>query len=257
MSAEGRAQMVQIAESLIQAFLKSAEEKFGEQKLTGPVLREWLPSFQKTPLFGRIMRDAHTQLLDAAAAELLRHQRGDPLQRLLVHPLTDLFEDGQLSRDILPAYFSFFHLVLGDEKDAFGGKCVAILEELKGPDHLTFSWDSFYDDPRAKSVLWAILLRVAEAFRRFDARRDWFIGLMENRPQSISLGTSAFLPRPSSEELVHFRVNEFNLLFAALYEPLRRLQAAELADFTKQFGGSPEKVLVRFFQDLAASGASL
>lgn len=258
MSAEGRAEIRQIAEKMIHAFLRSAEERHGGKPVTIGDLRAGLRDFASSPGFSALMKEAHVKLLEAGAAELLRQQRGDPFQRLLVHPLTEEFEKGTLSRDILPSFYSFLHLVLGDEKDAQTAVCVELMAALRDPDPLMFSWDDFYDHPRAKTALWSVLLRIAEAFKRFDARRDWFIGLMQNRPQALSLGSLAFVPRPHGDDgHPPFGGAEFNLLFAALYRPLRHLRGADLELFSKLAGGAPEMVLTRFFGDLEACGADL
>ncbi|HXP96969.1 MAG TPA: hypothetical protein VN809_09680, partial [Telmatospirillum sp.] len=200
---------------------------------------------------------AHQRLLVAAEGELLREKRGDPLQRLLAHPLSDLFSEERLSRDILVNYFSFLHLILGDARDDLRERCAAIVAELKEPDALAFSWDDFYDDPRSKEILWTVLVRIAESFRRFDARRDWFIGLMEHRSQAISLGPNAFVPRPPSDEPQVFGVLEFNVMFAALFGPLWELSRPDALAFERHFGSAPQQLLGSLRKDLEASGALL
>ncbi|HIJ63921.1 MAG TPA: hypothetical protein HPQ04_14610 [Rhodospirillaceae bacterium] len=257
MSAEGRAEIRQIAEAIILAFLRAAEEKHGGRAVAIAELRGFLPAFGSSPGFVGLMKEAHARLLDAAADELLRQQRGDPFQRLMVHPLTGEFESETLSRDILPAYFSFLHLVLGDDKESRTAVCADLVAVLKEPDALMFSWDHFYDHLEAKRVLWSVLLRIADAFKRFDARRDWFIGLMQHRPQAVSLGPQAFLPRPSNEEAHPFGRDQFNILFGSLYRPLRHLAGRDLDAFCKLAGGPPEMVLNRFLSDLEASGAEV
>ena len=255
MSAEGRAEMGQIAERILGDFLRMVEERHRGAPVRAVELRAVQQTYMASPQFGAVLHQAHGRLLDAAAHELLRQKRSDPFHRLLVHPLTGALEDGRLSRDILLNYFSLLHLVLGDARDTLSEQCSAILKELRDPDALAFSWDSFYQDPRAKQVLWVVLVRIAESFRRFDARRDWFIGLMQNRPQAVSLGANAFLPRHSSEPSQLFGVTEFNLMFGLLYAPLRDLSRTEAAAFVHHFGASPEQLLGSFFAELEASGA--
>jgi hypothetical protein len=189
--------------------------------------------------------------------ELIRQRRGNPFQRLLAHPFSQHFIDGRLSRDILVNYFSFLHLVLGEARDTLTEHCVAIVTELKAPDALAFSWDSFYDDLRSKLILWTVLARIAESFRRFDARRDWFIGLMEHRSQAISLGPNAFMPRHPSEDPQGFGTEEFNVMFAALFGPLRSLSAAEALAFERHFKASSEHVFGPLLAELEAAGATL
>jgi hypothetical protein len=171
--------------------------------------------------------------------------------------MNGLFEDGRLSRDVLVNFFSFLHLVLGDTREALTERCEAIVAELKEPDALDFSWDGFYDDPRSKLILWTVLARIAESFRRFDARRDWFIGLMEHRSQAISLGPNAFLPRQPSDDPHAFGVEEFKLMFAALFGPLRDLSRLDGLAFERHFGVAPEHLFGPLLRDLEAAGAPL
>lgn len=255
MSAEGRAEIHRLAEDMLRALLHLVQERHGASPLTVPQLRADIEAFARSPAFARLLQDAHGHLIGLAGEELLRQRRGDPFQRLMIHPLTDVFESGQLSRDILPNYFSFLHLVLGDAREDLALHCRDILSALKGSDDLAFSWDSFYDDPRAKQILWTVLVRIAETFRRFDARRDWFIGLMQNRPQAVSLGSHMFQPLPRHEDgsrIIHpFGLEHFHVLFSRLFAPLRRLSASDRRAFETTFGVSPEDAIGHIFANLA------
>ncbi len=254
MSAEGRAEMRQIAERMFSAYLRQVEERHSGA-VTIPQLRSVLATYFASPAFHTVLHQAHGRLLQAAALELLRQQRGDPFQRMVVHPLAEAFQDGRLARDLLPSYFSFLHLVLGDARDKFTAQCADILAELRDPDPLGFSWDSFYEDPRTKLILWSVLVRIAETFRRFEVRREWFIGLMQNRPHSVSLGSHAFQPRPRSDdgrEAKQFDTEEFAILFGALFSPLRQLPPRDQATFQRSFGAMPDEVLGHLFANLDA-----
>ncbi len=251
MSAEGRTEMRQIAEQMLSAFLRWAEEHHGGAAVNVPLLSAVRDDFVRSAPFHRFIRQAHGRLLEAAAVELLRHKRKDPFQRLLTHPMAEAFESGALSRGILPNYFSFLHLVLGDSRETLTGRCLEILNELRAPDPLDFSWDGFYEDRRAKEILWFVLVRIAETFKRFEARRDWFIALMQNHPQAVSVGPSAFVPLHQSEEVAPFGIGEFRTMFSCLFEPLRRLPAAERADFQRSFGAPPEQLFAGLYTNLA------
>ena len=124
------------------------------------------------------------------------------------------------------------------------------------PDPLAFSWDSFYDDPRSRQILWTVLIRVSESFKRFELRRDWFISLMQNRPQAVSIGPNAFVPRPSHEEQHNFGLEEFNTMFAALFGQMRHLSPAEARAFERDFGVAPEKAFAPLLLALEEGGAS-
>jgi hypothetical protein len=241
MSVDGRRELHHFANSILGAYLLSVADKARPQaEMLAEAARDFLASERCDALTEQFLKT----LIRALASELNQERRADPFRRLLCHPLTELLEEGAVSRALLPNYFSFLHLVLGDGQEELTAECLAIIEPLRKDPH--FSWDMFYDDPRAKMLLWGVLVRILDTFKRFEPRRDWFIGLMLNRPHAVSLGAHSFMPLPRSEEedQAPFGVTEFNLMFGALYRPLLRLKAADEAAFTGQFGAAPA-ILVR------------
>jgi hypothetical protein len=241
MSIDGRHELQRFAQSILGAYLVSAAEKVRPQaEALAEAAREFLVSERCEALVDQFMKT----LIQALATELNQERRGDPFRRLVCHPLTDLLVKGEISRTLLGNYFSFLHLVLGDEQEQLSESCQTLLQEMKPDPH--FSWDMFYDDPRVKRLLWGVLMRVLDTFKRFEPRRDWFIGLMQNRPHAVSLGAHSFvaLPRTEEEDLAQFGVAEFNLMLRALYRPLLTLSGEDDGAFTRQFG-APAAVLVR------------
>ncbi|PKU21879.1 hypothetical protein [Telmatospirillum siberiense] len=257
MSAAGRAEMHRVVDRLLADFLRLVAERHRGAPVDGEQLREAAQSFAASPQLNNLLSEAHQRFMVSAEMELIRQRRGDPFQRLLAHPFSDLFADGSLSRDILSNYFSFLHLVLGDARDTLTEHCNTILRELKTPDSLAFSWDSFYEDIRAKLILWTVLARIAESFRRFDARRDWFIGLMQHRPQAISISANSFVPRPQAEDPQIFGVEEFKIMFAALFRPLRGMSRSDALAFERHFKATAEHVFGALLNELEAAGAPL
>jgi hypothetical protein len=257
MSASGRAEIRRVVDRLLDDFLRLVAERHHGAPVDGAQLQQAVHAFSGSPQLNLLLSEAHNRLLVAAEGELLRQKRGDPFQRLLAHPLAEHFSQERLSRDILYNYFAFLHLVLGDMRDAMTERCAKIVAELKGTDELDFSWDEFYDDPRSKLILWSVLARIAESFKRFDVRRDWFIGLMQHRSQSISIGPNAFVPRLPSEEQPVFGTTEFNMMFAALFGPLRDLAATDSLAFERHFGTSPAQLFGPLLRQLEESGALL
>lgn len=236
MSVKGREELHRFAQTIVGAFVLSGEEP-----------KTFLASDRCAELVNQFLGN----LTHAVASELAQERRTDPFRRLMVHPLTEVLEAGGISRTLLPNYFNFLHLVLGDDGQAeLTHKCEGILEEVKGDPH--FTWDFFYDDPRIRAVLWTVLIRIAEAFKRFEPRRDWFIGLMQNRMHAVSIGPNAFVPLAHTEEedKAPFGVAEFNRLFTALYRPLLWMSAGDDAAFTRQFGAPPAKLIAPFVEKL-------
>jgi len=242
MTVKGREELLRFAQTVIGAFLVSARQEG---------LAEEAKSFLSSNRCNELVDMFLGNLVHAVATEIAQERRGDPFRRLLVHPLTEILEAGGISRALLPNYFNFLHLVLGDGQNELSHQCEEIMLDVKrDPD---FTWDFFYDDPRARKVLWTVLMRIAEAFKRFEARRDWFIGLMQTRQQAISLASNAFIPLHHSEEddkAPPFGPEQFNLLFGALYRPLLTMSADLDAAFTRQFGAPPAKVVAPLVEKL-------
>lgn len=255
MSGVGRVEIRRIAEKLLSDYARFLDTRHRGQPLSAGLLGQAAREFLTSPDFTGQLPFIHQRLLDAAEEELLRRKRRDPFLRLMTHPMSRIFEEEQLSREILVNYFSFLHLVLGDMRDTLGRRSQEILEDLQKSDPLDFSWDNFYGDSRAKQVFWVVIVRIAESFRRFDARRDWFIGLMQNHPQAVSLGPNVFLPRQTPEEAPPFGKDEFNLMFGALFAPMRELSPGERLAFQRDFGAGVDQVLGTIFAELEASGA--
>jgi hypothetical protein len=242
MSIKGREELHRFAQSILGAFLVSAkQEGLGEEA----------KSFLASDRCAELVHQFLGNLTHAVASEMAQERRADPFRRLMVHPLTELLEAGGVSRALLPNYFNFLHLVLGDDGQAdLTRQCEAILDEVKGDPH--FTWDFFYDDPRARALLWTVLMRIADAFKRFEPRRDWFIELMQNRTHAVSVGPNAFVPLAHNEEedKAQFGMAEFNRLFTALYRPLLWMAAGDDAAFTRAFGAPPAKLIAPFVEKL-------
>lgn len=251
------AELDRFAEQLLDRFVAATVGNAQGGTLSTGQLHAAAQTFKASPQFTLLIRQARDALSEALARELMREKNEDPFQRLLAHPMTEAFESGRLSRDILPNYFSFLHLVLGDTREALTATCTGILQELKKSAGASFTWDRFYDDGRAKQALWSVLVRIAETFRRFDARRDWFLSLMQNRPQAVSLGPNAFVPRPAADEPKPFGIDQFNVMFGCLFGPLRDLPPQDALSFRRNFGAPPEQLLAAFFTCLEESGAVL
>ena len=239
---QGREELQKFAQTVLGALLVSSRRED---------LADEARAFLESDRCAELINQFLGTLVHAVASEMAQERRADPFRRLLVHPLTELLESEAVSRALLPNYFNFLHLVLGDQQDELTRRCEAIIEEVRQDPH--FTWDFFYDDPRAKAVLWGVLMRIVEAFKRFEPRRDWFISLMQNRMHAVSLGSNAFVPLVHSEEdnKVSFDKPQFDLLFGALFRPLLRLSAQDDAAFTRLFGAPPARLIRPLVEKLA------
>jgi hypothetical protein len=260
---DGRAELRKIALHAIESFIGAVERQHGNAPVGSQQLRALAASLAGMPSFAAAVDAQYGQMIEVVTRELLHQKRTDPFQRLVVHPLSAAFQDGLLSRDILPNYFSFIHLVMGDQITALSSRCIEICAELQREHTTGHAWDAFYDDPGAEQVMWTVLVRISESFRRFDARRDWFIGLMQYTPQAVSIANNAFLPLhhvghgAPEKPRPPFAVAEFNILFSALFGPLRHLSATQQRRFENDFGVPSERVFGPLLSHLDSPARSL
>jgi hypothetical protein len=238
----GRNELRHILSQILTMFLRVAEDQHRGKAVAVAELSSLVQPFLTSPAIAVMIGEHYGRLLGVAEDDIMRAKRGDPFQRLMAHPFSEAFAVGELSRDMLPGYFSFLHLVLGEARATMGEACVEIFDELK--EQPFFMWDDFYEDPRSLAIQWEVIARVADNFRRFDARREWFISLMANRPQAHSLGVNAFLPNShhrAADEVYHFGAIEFNVLFRCLFSPLLIMSEENREAFKRQFAASPEQ----------------
>lgn len=254
----GRDDLRHFVGHVLDAFVAALDQKHGGKVVTVNELREVARALEGSTALDASIDATYRRVKDAAAHELVRNRRREPFKRLMCHPLTAALESGAIDRDILPSYFNFLHLVLGDETEALSRLCVTICKDERHEDGV--DWDAFYADERAKYVLWTALHRIAASFRRFDARREWFIGLMQNKQTALSLGSNAFVPLPAGEEPKEphpFGAEEFKITFAAMFGPLRRLSIEDEAHFVEAIGEKPESAFGEMWANLERIGAPL
>ena len=224
--------------------LESIMVAVGQEARGGTVsktqLAEIFERFMASPDYLPFYDDAYQDLAAEVPGSTVDCRRVDAFGRLLVQPLIGLFESEAFEREILPNFFSFLHLVLGDDEDRFGEECRAIVDQIRQDAKDRFAWDMYYQDPRSIRIYWRVLVRIASLFRRWDLRKEWFLKLMQYTPSTASLGPMAFQVRePGAHNAAApmvFGEAEFRRLFAALFDGFARMTAAEHAAFRDEFG---------------------
>ena len=106
---KGREELHRFAQSVIGAFLLSAKQEG---------LSEEAKTFLASARCAELVNQFLATLTHAVASEMAQERRTDPFRRLMLHPLTEVLEAGAISRILLPNYFNFLHLVLGDDGQA-------------------------------------------------------------------------------------------------------------------------------------------
>jgi hypothetical protein len=254
----GREDLRRFVTHVLDAFVAALDQQYAGKPVSADELRRIARVVETSAALEPSINATYNRLKDEAAKEFMRNRRIQPFKRLVVHPLTELFESGALGRDILPNYFNFLHLVLGDETEALARLTVTICKDEHHEDGV--DWDHFYEDERAKYVLWTCLVRIASSFRKFDSRREWFINLMQNRQHATSIAANAFVPLPvdnEPEEPHPFGPEHFNLMFAALFGPLRKFSIEDEAHFAEAMQMSPAQAFGEMWSNLERTGAQL
>ena len=241
--------------TVLDALIQAAEQ--GRPPLPGiAALHDIVASLKNSSAFDDFYHRAYREMMEIVASEKQEQKRVNVFGRLMIHPMSELFESGEFDRDFLPNVFSFLHLVLGEECDEFGVQCTQIVAALRDEMGDEFTWDCFYDDREAKKIQWRTLVRIAASFKRWDVRRDWFIKLMQYTPSTVSMGQSAFVVKDAGEhepaEPRVFTGRQFCEFFQALFRPLTEIQYADEAAFRQEFGADPHHLIGDFLMHLAS-----
>lgn len=251
MSSRGASQIRQTANTLLDAFIAAVEKGFGENRPSPADLRRVAAALKESPDLEPVYERAFAELQNGVLSQANEAQRVEVFHRLMTRPLDPLLDSEALSRDALPNFFNFLRLVLGEEVDALQARCVEIHDELKAAQGEAFTWDSYYADPRAKAALYRVLARIAETFRRFEPRREWFIGIMQYTPASIGITSTVFMTNRNRESYL-FGVDEFTAMFRHLFTPVKDLAGEDRALFERELGTTPEAAFGPLFKDLGA-----
>jgi transcriptional regulator with XRE-family HTH domain len=251
MSSRGASHIRETANSLLDAFISAVEKGFGENRPSPADLKRLAEALKTSPDFEPIYEKAFADLQANVLSQANEAQRVEVFHRLMTQPLDPLLDSETLSRDALPNFFNFLRLVLGEEVDALQARCVEIHDELKAKHGESFTWDKFFADERAKAVLYRVLARIAETFRRFEPRREWFIGIMQYTPAAIGITSNVYVPNKHRESYL-FGTDEFTRMFQHLFAPVKQISGADRALFERELGAAPESVFGALFKQLGA-----
>lgn len=182
-----------------------------------------------------------------AEADLAR-KRQDHFGRLIAHPFATLFDHAGngLERRHLPLFFGAVKMILGDEMYAdLRTRAKLIAETHRGEDG-TIHWDGFHNDRRAVLILDRVRLALAKSFKRFEARKDWFLLVMNQNPGSVSLASNAFVAKSAEErDTPKFTERHMMLMFEALYADCDpKAMGTERRANLAQAGGNDAEALV-------------
>jgi len=253
MGARGPRHLRKTTNVVLDALLQAVEQAGHGQPLSQVLLENIVSGLKVSASFDDFYHRSYREMMDIVESEKREQRRSNAFGRLVLHPLSPLFHDGVLDRELVTNIFSFLHLVLGDEAEVYSRRCKDIVQALKDDLGDEFTWDAFYEDLEAKRVLWHTLVHISVSFKRYDLRKDWFIKLMQYRPSTVSVSSNAFVTREHDgiEEPLVFGEREFCRFFHALFDPVTDLPAKEDAAFRQEFGNDPHHLIGGFLVNLS------
>lgn len=249
MTNRGPRQLRETANTLLDAFIRAVENAGAGGKLSLADLARVAEGLKASPELEPVYERAYAEIAAGVLQESQDAQRVEVFHRLMTHPLDPLLDSGDLSRDALPNFFNFLRLVLGEEVDTLQQRCVEVHDDLRAKFGDAFTWDMFYTDDRAKLILYRVLARVAETFKRFDPRRDWFISVMQYTPASIGVAHNVFVPNKGRETYT-FGEAEFKRMFRHLFAPVKKMGEADRALFERELGTTPDATFAALLREL-------
>jgi len=253
MGEPGPAYLRKVTNDVLDALVIAAERASAGHPLSPGLLVEIVNGLKDSAAFDDFYRRSFAEIAQLVATEDLNQRRTNAFGRLVIHPLDPLFETGELDRALIGNLFSFLHMVLGEEAQANADRCRDILAMLRDEMGTSFTWDAFFSDPEVRLVEWQVLLRIADLFKRFDVRKDWFIKLMHHRQNTISVASNAFytIEHETAAEPITFGEREFALIFHAWFDPLENLSPRDDLAFRRAFGSNPRGRIGPFLTLLA------
>ena len=252
MSSRGAEYLRGTANAVLDAFVTAVEDFHGGNSVTKAELDAIASKLKQDRNLDDFFARHYHVIQKLARDEFLEQNRMNAFGRIVSHPMADAFDMGVLDRAIVPNFFSFLHLVLGEDLDSLTRECNEIATDLRARHPNEFDWDMVYADQRVRIIYWRVLARIAQSFARFEMRKDWFITLMQNRATAVSLASNAFLPgeHHSPEEIHPFADSHFKVMFRALFKPVRHLSAQDSEWFTRLIGKSPDDAFGTFLANL-------
>jgi hypothetical protein len=185
----------------------------------------------------------------------IERQRRDPLGRLVVHPITDLLDTPTgIERRRLPQFLAAVRMMIGEEvHEQLRARATALATTHRGIDGM-IAWDSFHADPEAVLILEQVLVGIAKSFTRFDARRDWFLVVLNANPSAISTGSTSFVAlKPEERAQFAFTQGHMARLFDALFVSVHRdnFPSDRVRAFSRRWNVAPEKLFGPLFLEVA------
>lgn len=246
----------QIAETVLRVLLGLADEITVDGRIVAKDLHRIAEAIQKAdgPL-PAIYAEAQQQCGIAFQRASIEGLRRYHLNRLITQPFAALLDKPEgIERNRLGQLFLAIRMMIGEEEhEGLRVRAEALAELHRGADGIV-DWIMFHADPEADLILESVLVGIANSFRRNDARRDWFLVVLNASPSAVSIGSTAFTPL-KPEDRARFAFTEAHMahVFAALFASVRRetFFGERLRVFGKRWNVAPDKLFGPLFVDIA------
>ena len=238
--------------TMLDAFAKTAQESAAKNggKIDAADIARIGEAMKSSGEIENFYRAVFGQVVASIVEQQNQHRRINAFGRLVAHPLGDFFQSQRLDRALLHNFFFFVQALVGEVESDWNATCAAVLDEMRDKAGDAFAWETFYNDPRTQAIFWQVLVRIAQSFKRFDTRRDWFLRIMQHKQTSVSLAPNKYVQLGDGLDVAQFGKNEFLNLFDSLFAPVKRLTLQEVVRFEAATGLTPKAAFDRFFSDL-------
>lgn len=171
---------------------------------------------------------------------LLRKLRRDAFGRLVCKPLTPLFEDGTLSRELVHGIRAFVRMLIGKEQEfAFSMAAQATWKQMQ-IDNPEVTWKQYYANPEIRAIWWRILVTLPAAFRQFEARLGRMVLVLNTRAGDVALAGNAYVHTHHSQTVDLATESEALAILRAWVKTGLNLTADEKRLFAAATGYPPD-----------------
>jgi hypothetical protein len=238
--------------TMLDAYAKAAEEAAARNggKIAAADLARIGEAMKNSGEIDNFYRAVYGQVVSSIVESQNQHRRINAFGRLVAHPLGDFFQSQRLDRALLHNFFFFVQALVGETENEWNAACTQTLDEMRERAGDRFTWEAYYAEPRMQAIFWLVLVRIAQAFKRFDTRRDWFLRIMQHKQTSIGLAPNKYVQLGDGLDVALFGKDEFLNLFDSLFAPAKRLTLQEVVRFEAATGLTPKAAFDRFFSDL-------
>ncbi|TAN48205.1 MAG: hypothetical protein EPN26_12900, partial [Rhodospirillales bacterium] len=160
--------------------------------------------------------------LGSAKVFELDKRRTNALTRIILHPAEWLFDvpQAELPRGIMPRLVEALRMMLGcDLHEALQQRATAIAHAHRDEKTGVTDWEGVFASDEARAILLEALVALADCFRRFDLRKDWFLLFLNTNPASSAVASNAFFVRSAEERSRHKQIGDaqFSALMRVLF----------------------------------------